>query len=85
MAIFEYMDDHRADDYFTSTRRNRIERYAIDILTGGQWATIYVGHEPMGDCKVVRLPHSYRASQLRLRVLQARDCPSINEILVLGE
>ncbi len=83
VVIFEYMDDKRGDDYFTSVRTNRIQRYALDVLKNGEWETVYVSNQPMGDCKVVRFPRHYNAEKLRLRVLEATNFPSINEILVI--
>lgn len=82
ITIFEYLDDVRGADYFTSTRANRIRRYSIDIATpDGDWESIYVSDEPMGDCKVIEFPRHYSTGRVRLNVLDASDHPSIHEIL----
>ena len=85
IVIFEYQDDHRGADFFTSKRVNRIKEYEIDIMKDGNWEAIYVSDEPMGDCKVIRLPQSYQTSSLRLKVRDSSDCPSINELLIVKE
>lgn len=85
ITIFEYLDDRRGEDYFTSVRTNRIQEYEIDILANGRWEAIYVSDEPMGDCKVIRFPRKYRTEKLRLKVLKSSDFPSINEIHVICE
>ncbi len=83
IAIFEYMDEVRAADGFSSGRKNRIESYEVDIWQNNQWEAIYVSDLAMGDCKVIRLPQHYATSKLRLKVLRASNFPSINEILVV--
>ena len=85
IVIFEYLDDHRGADFFTSKRVNRIREYEIDIMRDGRWEAIYVSDAPMGDCKVIRFPQSYKTSSLRLKVRDSSDCPSINEILIVKE
>ncbi|MBQ8423561.1 MAG: alpha-L-fucosidase [Coprobacter sp.] len=83
VTIFEYQDEQRGADYFTSTRVNRIERYTIDIWKDGAWECIYISDTPMGDCKVIRFPREYRSEKIRLNVLSARDYPSIYEFNVM--
>lgn len=83
VSIFEYQDTKDLPDGFSQIRIPRIQQYSVDILQQGQWQTIYLGDEPMGDCKVIRLPKSYKANKLRLKVLKATGLPSINEICVI--
>lgn len=83
ITIFEYLDDRRGEDYFTSVRTNRIQEYEIDILRNGEWEAIYVSDEPMGDCKIISFPRKYRTEKLRLKVLKSSDFPSVNEINVI--
>ena len=85
LTIFEYCDTEQMGD-FSNRRINRIESYKIDRLTlDGEWETIYVSDEPMGDCKTIRFPYPYKASKLRLQVLKARDFPSIYEFNVIAD
>jgi len=83
ISIFEYKDTKSSPDGFSQVRLPRIQAYSIDIWQQGQWQTIYLGHEPMGDCKVVRLPRSYRTEKLRLKITKATAPPSIHEISVI--
>lgn len=84
ISIFEYQDVKGLPDGFSQIRVPRIQQYAVDILlSSGKWETIYLGDEPMGDCKVIRLPIKYKTSRLRLRVLKASAPPSIYEICVI--
>lgn len=83
ITIFEYQDTKDLPDGFSQIRVPRIQQYSVDVMQNGQWQTIYLGDEPMGDCKVIRLPRSYTASKLRLKVLKASAPPSINEINVI--
>ncbi|WP_315814958.1 alpha-L-fucosidase [Paraflavitalea speifideaquila] len=82
ISIFEYKDTKSLPDGFSQARLPRIQEYQIDIFQNGQWYTIYYGHEPMGDCKVIRLPRSYHAGKLRLKINRATAPPSIHEINV---
>lgn len=84
ISIFEYQDTKESPDGFSQVRVPRIQRYSVDILADGAWLTIYLGDDPMGDCKVIRLPRSYRTSRLRFKVLKATALPSINEICVIN-
>jgi len=83
ISIFEFQDKKDEPDGFSQTRIPRIERYAIDVLSDGKWITIYMSEEPIGDCKVIRLPVGYRTSSLRLRILKAKAPPSIYEMNVI--
>lgn len=83
ISIFEYKDVKSLKDGFSQVREPRIREYAIDIRRNGAWETIFLGHEPMGDCKVVRLPRRYKTDALRFRVLKASNLPSIYEISVI--
>lgn len=83
LSIFEYCDMKTASDGFSNIRTNRIQEYAIDIWKDGQWKTVYYADEPMGDCKVIRFPHLYSTSQLRLRVVKAIAPPAIYELNVI--
>lgn len=73
ITIFEYRDGIQ----------NRIQAYTLDIWKDNQWKTIYISQEPMGACKVIHFPHSYQASQIRLKVLAATAPPSIYEFSVI--
>lgn len=83
ITIFEYQDTKELPDGFQRIRASRIQQYSIDILKGDEWQTIYLGDEPMGDCKVIKLPVRYRTSRLRLKVLKATAPPSIYEMSVI--
>lgn len=71
------------EDGFSTYRTNRITDYDIDIYRDGEWRCIYSGNEPMGDCKVVRLTHPYKAEKIRLNVKGATAPPSIYEFNVI--
>ena len=83
ISIFEYKDVKNSKDGFSQLREPRIREYAVDIRRNGQWETIFLGHEPMGDCKVIHLPRRYKTDVLRFRVTKASDLPSIYEISVI--
>lgn len=83
ISIFEYQDTKKMEDGFSQLRVSRIQRYCVDILQNGQWMTIFLSDEPMGDCKVISLPVKYRTSKLRLKVLKATAPPSIYELCVI--
>ncbi|RPD41330.1 alpha-L-fucosidase [Chitinophaga barathri] len=84
ISIFEYKDTKDLADGFSQVRLPRIQEYAVDIMQNGQWETICLGYEPMGDCKVIRLPRSYKTDKLRFRVTKASNLPSIYEISVIN-
>lgn len=79
ISIFECCDVTKGDDGFSNHRKNRIRSYRIEILDGEIWKSIYVSDEPMGDCKVIRFPHEYRTSRLRLHILESDGAPGIYE------
>lgn len=86
ISIFEYCDTKTSDDAISNTRCNRIQSYQIDIWeqNRNRWMTVYLSSKPMGDCKVIRFPHNYQTSKVRLKVLAATDFPSIYEFNVLA-
>lgn len=84
ISIFEYQETKRLPDGFSQVRVSRIQQYSIDIMKNGQWQTIYLSDEPMGDCKVIKLPASYNTNKLRLKVLRATAPPSIYELSVIN-
>ena len=84
ISIFEYQDTKELPDGFSQIRVPRIQKYSVAILQNGQWQTIYLGDEPMGDCKVIRFPYTYKTSKLRFKVLKATASPSIYEICVIN-
>lgn len=83
ISIFEYQDTKNLSDGFSQIRTNRIQKYSVDIWVGENWQTIYLGTEPMGDCKVIRLPRSYTTSKLRCKILKATAPPSLYELSVI--
>lgn len=83
LTLFEYQDTKNLNDGFSQLRTGRIQEYSIDLWTGREWQTIYLGTEPMGDCKVIRLPRLYKTSQLRLKVRKATAPPGIYEWMVI--
>lgn len=83
ISIFEFQDTKKSPDGFSQTRTNRIQQYSIDIWRDGNWQTIYLGAEPMGDCKVIRLPRKYTTSKLRCKILKASAPPSLYELSVI--
>lgn len=83
LSIFECCDVEASEDGFTNKRTNRIQAYRISILNDGEWKLIYVGDEPMDDCKVIKFPHAYQAEQIRLDILQASAPPRIYEFHVI--
>lgn len=85
ITLFEYKDTKNHPDGFSQERIPRIQEYTIDLLNNGTWETIYLGTEPMGDCKVIRLPQKIKAAKLRLKVLKATAPPSLYEICVINK
>lgn len=83
ISIFEYKDTKDLADGFSQERLPRIKEYTVDIMQNGHWETVYLGFEPMGDCKVIRLPRSYKTGKLRFNVTKASAPPSIYEISVI--
>lgn len=83
IAIFEYCDTRSGGDGFSNYRKNRIQAYRVEIMQEGKWIPIYVSDEPMGDCKIIRFPCSYRTSNIRLKVTRAVAPPSIYEFNVI--
>lgn len=83
ITIFEFQDSKDGGDGFSNYRTNRIQSYCIEILINDKWKIIYLDDEPMGDCKVIRFPFSYKTPKLRFRVLRATAPPSIYEINVI--
>lgn len=84
VVIFEYQDTKQLPGGFQQIRVSRIQQYAIDIWLQNQWQTIYLGDEPMGDCKVIGLPRRYKSEKIRLRVIRATAPPSIYEFSVIN-
>jgi len=85
ISIFECCDMKNAPDGFSNIRTNRIQTYQIEIWKDNQWLPVFVSDEPMGDCKVIRLLHSYQTSQIRLNITKASAPPSIYEFNVIDE
>jgi len=84
ISIFEFQDTRKDEgDTFSNYRTNRIQSYKIDILENDIWKTIYIGDEPMGDCKVIKFPYTYQTSKLRFNVLESIAPPSIIEFNVI--
>ncbi|MET0462421.1 MAG: alpha-L-fucosidase [Chitinophagaceae bacterium] len=83
ISIFEYQDVKDDPDGFSQYRTPRIRQYAIDLMLGKKWTTVYLGEEPVGDCRVIYFPVAYKTSRLRLRVLKATAPPSIYEMNVI--
>ncbi|HTH32174.1 MAG TPA: discoidin domain-containing protein, partial [Lacibacter sp.] len=83
ISIFEYQDTKNLPDGFSQIRTGRIKQYSIDVLDNGEWKTIYLGTEPMGDCKVIKLPRNYKTSKLKLKITNASALPSIYELSVI--
>ncbi len=83
ISIFEFQDTKNLPDGFSQIRKGRIQEYIIDIWQQGAWQTVYMGTEPMGDCKVIRLPKNYKTNKLRLKVLKATAPPSLYELSVI--
>lgn len=82
ISIFEYTDMIPAAGTTPQRKLNRITDYSIDILIDGEWEPVYASSTPMGDCKVIRFPHPYKAEKVRLNITGATDCPSIYEMSV---
>lgn len=85
LSIFEYQDTKNLPDGFSQIRTGRIQEYSIDILQQGQWQTIYLGTEPMGDCKVIRLPKFFTTNKLRCKIIKATAPPSLYELSVIAQ
>ena len=83
ITIFEYQDVKHLPDGFSEVRVPRIQQYSIAIFKDGNWQTIYLGDEPMGDCKVINLPLHYTTGKLRFSVLKATAHPSLYELSVI--
>ena len=82
ITIFEYCDTEQLGD-FSNRRNNRIKAYTIDRYIDGRWECIYADDTPMGDCKTISFPYSYRADKLRLNITAATAPPSIYEFNVV--
>ena len=85
ISIFEYCDTKKGNDGFSNARTNRICSYVVETLENGEWLPVYVGDEPMGDCKVIRLSEKRKAEKIRLRVTRATAPPSIYEFCVMDK
>ena len=83
-VIFEYQEQQSGTDGFSNTRSGRIQEYTIDIFTGGEWTSVYVGNTAFGDCKTICLPRSYTAERVRLNVIKATAPPSVYEFEVIN-
>lgn len=83
IAIFERCVEKWDKDGFSNIRTNRIQEYTVSIMEDGQWKTIYMDNRSMGDCKVIRLPKSYRTSAIRLNITKATAPPAIYEFNVI--
>ncbi len=83
ITIFEFQDTENLSDGFSQIRKGRIQEYTIDIWQDGRWQTVYMGTEPMGDCKVIRFPKRYTTSRIRVKVLKATASPSLYEVSVI--
>jgi alpha-L-fucosidase len=81
ISIFEYQD--KTETFIANVRVNRIQQYTVDIWQNEIWMPIYVGDEPMGDCKVIRFPYHYQTSKIRLNILKSSAPPSIYEFNVI--
>ena len=55
----------------------RVEKFQIDILSGGQWETVYTG-TVIGNRKIVWIGQT--ADALRIRIQASRLCPSLSFI-----
>ncbi len=84
VTIFEFQDTKNLPDKFSQIRTGRIQAYSVDIMVGEQWQSIHFSSEPMGDCKVIRLPRSYKTSKLRFKVTKATAPPSLYELSVIN-
>jgi alpha-L-fucosidase len=84
ISIFEYQDTKNLPDGFSQVRTGRIQEYSIDILQNGKWQTIYLGNEPLGDCKVIKMPRSFKTTKLRMKILKASGLPSVYELSVIN-
>lgn len=84
ITIFEFPDTEKLPDGFSQIRKGRIQEYTLDIWQDGAWQTVYVGTEPMGDCKVIKFPKSYTTSRIRMNVLKSTAPPSLYEVSVIN-
>jgi alpha-L-fucosidase len=84
ISIFEYQDTKNSKDGFSQVRIPRIQSYSVAIIKDGEWQTIFLSDEPMGDCKVIRFPVSYKTNKLRFKVLKSSAPPSIYELSVIN-
>lgn len=83
ITIFEYCDTEQLDN-ISNRRINRIKSFNIECLSDGQWKTIYVSDTPIGDCRRIRLPYTYRAEKIRMNVTDASAPPSLYEFSVIN-
>lgn len=82
ITIFEYCDTEAIDN-ISNRRKNRIQAYTIESMRDGKWETIHVADSPIGDCGVIRLPHSVKADKIRLNITKSVAPPSIYEFSVI--
>lgn len=84
ITIFEFQDTKNLPDGFSQIRKGRINEYQIDIWNDEKWQTIYLGVEPLGDCKVITFPQNFQTDRLRFKVLKASALPSLYELSVIN-
>ncbi|WP_316785077.1 alpha-L-fucosidase [Pedobacter frigiditerrae] len=84
ISIFEYQDIKDQKDGFSQVRISRIQKYSVAIMKNGEWQTIYLSDEPIGDYKVIRFPIQYKTNKLQFKVLKASAPPSIYELSVIN-
>ncbi|WAC39780.1 hypothetical protein [Pedobacter sp. SL55] len=84
ITIFEYQETKNLSDGFSQIRVPRIKKYSIDIWQTNGWQTIYLSDEPIGDCKVIKFPSSYKTEKLRFNVHEATAPPSIYELSIIN-
>jgi alpha-L-fucosidase len=62
----------------------RVEAFAVDILQNNSWQEITHGTS-IGAQRLIRLPHTVVASQIRLRILRSPVCPALSEFSIFAE
>ncbi|MFT4032635.1 MAG: alpha-L-fucosidase [Siphonobacter sp.] len=62
----------------------RIEEFALDVMQNGKWKEVHTGTS-VGALRLVRLPHYYTTSQVRVRILKSPVAVTISELGIYAE
>ena len=84
IVINEFADMQDLGDIFSKLRTYRVRAFAIDGLQKGRWSTIHEG-TTIGAARIARFDSPQHAEQLRIRILDATQPPSLHRVAVMME